>query len=121
LIYLEQLILVVLWKWLNKKGAKKRWLREYLTTIQVRLKSTMERENVKVGDIVKIFYEDVQGDDWPIERIVPMYLVNGIAKRWKMYEYWQMSLNTGLRMSKSLYKEFFKNDFDVFMKKKYIL
>jgi hypothetical protein len=44
----------------------------------------MERENLKFGDIVKIFYEDVRGGDWPIERIVPMYLVNGIAKRWKM-------------------------------------
>jgi hypothetical protein len=59
----------------------KKWLREYLTTLQVTLKSTMEREHVKVGDIVKIFDEDVRGGDWSIERIVPMYLINGIAKR----------------------------------------
>jgi hypothetical protein len=80
----------------------------------------MEREYLNVGDIVKIFDEDVRGGDWPIERIVPMYLVNGIVKRWRMYEYWQMSVNTGLGMSKSLYKEFFKNEFDVFMKKEFI-
>jgi hypothetical protein len=44
-----------------------------LNTLQVRRKRTTDRENLKVGDIVKICDELVRRGDWPIGRVVSVY------------------------------------------------
>jgi hypothetical protein len=51
----------------------RRWLREYLPTLQQRRKWNKSCENLKVGDVVKLYDEEVRRGVWPIGRIVEVY------------------------------------------------
>ena len=52
----------------------KRWVREYLPTLQLRQKWLSHNDNVKVDDIVVIKDENTQRKCWPLGRVVQVFL-----------------------------------------------
>jgi hypothetical protein len=63
------------WKKYWTNDFRKRWLREYLPTLQKRGKWKEKSENLAVGDIVKICADGMRSGDWPIGRIVELHPV----------------------------------------------
>ena len=51
----------------------KRWMKEYLSTLQERPKCQREQKNLKVGDLVLIADDNVNRNQWPLGRVVNMY------------------------------------------------
>lgn len=52
----------------------KRWLKEYLPTLQERQKWLRPRRNIAVGDLVLIVQENIQRGQWPkgvVEEVFP--------------------------------------------------
>lgn len=47
----------------------RRWIRQYLPTLQIRHKWTVVRDNLRVGDIVLLVDERVPRGSWPIARV----------------------------------------------------
>ena len=50
-----------------------RWRREFLLTLQNRVKWTKEKRNFMKGDIVLVKDEDVRRNQWPMAKIVDVY------------------------------------------------
>jgi hypothetical protein len=51
----------------------KRWLKEYISSLQVRQKWLSEKRNLKVGDLVFMTDEGHARGRWPIGRVVEVY------------------------------------------------
>jgi hypothetical protein len=51
----------------------KRWLREYLPTLQLRSKWQQEERNVRVGDVVIIVDDNMPRCTWPLGRVVKTF------------------------------------------------
>ena len=51
----------------------RRWIREYLPSLQVRLKWNMERRNFAVNDIVLLLDDKTPRGSWPLGRVVEVY------------------------------------------------
>ena len=48
----------------------KRWMRQYLPTLQERKKWNVVRDNIKVGDIVLLCDERILRGRWPLARVI---------------------------------------------------
>lgn len=51
----------------------KRWMKEYLPSLQERPKCPREQNNLKVGDLVLIADDNVNSNQWPLGRVVNVY------------------------------------------------
>jgi hypothetical protein len=51
----------------------RRWLKEYLPTLQIRQKWTQPRRNLKVNDLVLMVDESAPRGQWPLGRVVEVY------------------------------------------------
>ena len=54
----------------------RRWIREYIPTLQHRRKWTREREDFKVGDIVLVVDPNAARGHWPLGRIIEVFSGN---------------------------------------------
>jgi membrane-associated protease RseP (regulator of RpoE activity) len=50
-----------------------RWKKEYLQSLQSRVKWTVQQPNLKVGDIVLVLDERTVRGDWPLGRVLRTY------------------------------------------------
>ena len=51
----------------------KRWIKEYLPTLQERKKWNEPRENLKVGELVLLADENYPRGQWPLARVVEVF------------------------------------------------
>jgi len=51
----------------------KRWLREYLPTLQLRQKWLQKKRNLEVGDIVMVADDDLLRRNWPLGRVTATF------------------------------------------------
>ena len=51
----------------------KRWIREYLPTLQKRSKWVKSRRNVQIGDLVLIAEDNVLRSRWPMGRVMEVF------------------------------------------------
>ena len=51
----------------------KRWIREYLPTLQKRSKWVKSRRNVQIGDLVLIAKDNVLPNRWPLGRVMEVF------------------------------------------------
>ena len=48
----------------------KRWIREYLPTLQIRQKWLTPKDNIKVGELVLLKDDDKPRGHWPLARVL---------------------------------------------------
>ncbi|CAM1312604.1 Uncharacterised protein r2_g2306 [Pycnogonum litorale] len=51
----------------------KRWVREYIPSLQIRQKCNSEKRNIRVNDLVMIVSENLKRGQWPLGRVVQVY------------------------------------------------
>ena len=51
----------------------RRWLKEYLPSLQRREKWNQERKNIEVNDIVLVLQDNTPRSSWPLARIIEVY------------------------------------------------
>ena len=50
-----------------------RWIKEYLPNLQIRQKWIQRKENIKVGDLVLLVYENYRRGQWPLAHVVEVF------------------------------------------------
>ena len=58
----------------------KRWMKEYLPSLQERPKCPREQNNLKVGDLVLIADDNVNRNQWPLGRVVNVQQKSSLLK-----------------------------------------